>query len=113
VRTEVGYGGPMTTEHALLAGIRTAIAATGWHSHGWGELKREAFPGPEAWLGLKAWCAENAIECEMGFGQSSKAAQVQFRRQRKSDLVAAAAAAEGDAAAPADLADVMPAKVAI
>jgi hypothetical protein len=79
----------MTTEHSLLSGIRDAIAATGWHSHGWGELRREVFPGPESWPGLKAWCAENAIECQLAYSQSSKGTEVQFRRRRKNEPVAA------------------------
>jgi hypothetical protein len=101
-------GNTMTSEHSLLASIRAGIAATGWHSQGWGELRREVFPGPASWPGLKAWCADNAIECELGYSQSSKGAQVQFRRQRKNPpevavavaAVAAVATPENSAAAP-------------
>lgn len=72
----------MTTEHPLLATIRTAILGSGTHLEHWGSLRREVFSGETAWAGLKAWCAENAIDCELAFSQSSKAAQVQFRKRR-------------------------------
>ncbi len=74
---------PMAQDHELLAQIRAGIQATGTHRHHWGELRREVFPGQIAWLSLKAWCADNQLECELVFGQSSKAAEVQFSRQRK------------------------------
>lgn len=73
----------MNTDHPLLAGIRAGIDTHGAHSHHWGELRREVFPGVDSWLGLKAWCAENALECELTFSERSKAAQVQFRRARR------------------------------
>lgn len=76
----------MSQDHPLLAGIRAAIDATGTHTHHWGQLRREVFPGLSSWLGLKAWCAQNAYECELAFSQSSKSAQVQFRRQGKASL---------------------------
>lgn len=72
----------MTNDHPLLNGIRAAIDAAGVHSEHWGSLRRAAFPGT-SWEGLKAWCAEHAIECEMGFTHASKAAEVQFRGRRK------------------------------
>lgn len=78
------------TEHPLLAAIRAGIAATRTHSAHWGNLRREAFPGPTAWRGLKAWCAENAFECELAFGQSSRDASVQFRALTKAAAAAAA-----------------------
>lgn len=73
----------MTEEHSLLAAIRAGVEATGWHLQRWGELRREVFPGATSWRGLKAWCAANEMECELAFGQSSKSAEVQFRRQRR------------------------------
>lgn len=79
----------MTHEHALLAAIRAGVEATGWHLQRWGELRREVFPGETSWLGLKAWCAANEMECELAFSQSSKAAEVQFRRQRRATVAAA------------------------
>jgi hypothetical protein len=72
----------MTTEHSLLASIRAAIGATGTCSQHWGVLRREVFPGEGSWLGLKAWCAENAMECDLAYTQSSKSAEVQFRKRR-------------------------------
>lgn len=72
----------------MLTNIRTALEAGGTHSQHWGELRREVFSGEESWANLKAWCEDNAYECELAFSQSSKAAHVQFRRKRK---VAAAA----------------------
>lgn len=72
----------MEGEHSLLAGIRAGVGAAGTHIEHWGALRREVFPGTESWPGLKAWCAENALECELTFGQSSKTAQVQFRKRR-------------------------------
>lgn len=74
----------MTTEHALLEGIRAGVATTGSHSHHWGELRREVFPGPTAWEAMKAWCASNAMECAIAFGQSSRKSQVQFSKLRRS-----------------------------
>ena len=71
----------MATEHQLLAVIRGHVKQEGSHRQHWGELRREVFPGQMAWLSLKAWCAENGLECELVFGQSSKAAEVQFSRQ--------------------------------
>jgi hypothetical protein len=68
----------MATEHQLLAIIRGHMKQNGSHRQHWGELRREVFPGQMAWLSLKAWCAENGFECELVFGQSSKAAEVQF-----------------------------------
>lgn len=73
----------MTTEHSLLASIRAAIGTSGTHTQHWGALRREVFPGESSWAGLKAWCAENDIECDLAFTQSSKAAEVQFRRARR------------------------------
>jgi hypothetical protein len=73
----------MNIDHPLLNGIRTNIDTTGSYSHHWGELRREVFPGVDSWLGLKAWCAENALECELAYSQSSKGTHVQFRRLRK------------------------------
>ena len=73
----------MANEHHLLAVIRARILESGSHRHHWGELRREVFPAQLAWLSLKAWCAENNIDCELVFGQSSRAAEVQFCRQRK------------------------------
>lgn len=81
----------MNLDHPLLTDIRQGITATGSHTHHWGELRREVFPGVASWVALKAWCAENAIECELSYGQSSRASQVQFRRQRKADLAVQAA----------------------
>lgn len=81
-------GHTMTNEHPVLVDIRAAIDATGTHSHHWGELRREVFPGVASWLSLKRWCAENAFECELGYSQSSKGAQVQFRRLRKNAVAA-------------------------
>jgi hypothetical protein len=72
----------MTNEHSLLASIRAAIEAAGTHSYRWGALRREVFPGIDSWLGLKAWCAENSYECELAYSQSSKNAEVQFRKRR-------------------------------
>jgi hypothetical protein len=72
----------MAEEHSLLVAIRAGVEATGWHLQRWGQLRREVFPGT-SWTGLKAWCAANAMECELAFSQSSKSAEVQFRRQRK------------------------------
>ena len=76
----------MTTEtvHPLLTGIHEAVTATGSHSLHWGQLRREAFPGvEESWVGLKAWCAANAIDCELAYSHSSKGTQVQFRKAKK------------------------------
>ena len=73
----------MTNDHPLLAGIRAGINETGAHSHHWGELRREVFPGETSWISLKAWCAENAFECDMTFNQASKGSHVQFRKLRK------------------------------
>lgn len=72
----------MTNDHPLLTGIRAALATSGVHSQHWGDLRRGAFP-ETSWDGLKAWCAEHTIECELSFSQSSKDAQVQFRRMRR------------------------------
>lgn len=73
----------MNIEHPLLSDIRAGVATHGSHSHHWGELRREVFPGIDAWQGLKHWCAENGFECDLSYTQSSKSAQVQFRKARK------------------------------
>lgn len=73
----------MNNDHALLSGIRAGITATGSHSERWGDLRREVFTGPEAWTDLKTWCAGNAMDCQIAFGEASRKAQVQFTRQRK------------------------------
>ena len=77
------------TEHPLLASIRAGIGATGWHAHRWAELRSEVFPGETSWPELKSWCATNEFECEMGFTQSSRSAEVQFSRLRKKAATAA------------------------
>ena len=73
----------MTNDHPLLATIRAGIDAAGTHSHHWGELRREVFPGETSWEMLRAWCATNSFECDLAFSQSSKGTQVQFRKQGK------------------------------
>jgi hypothetical protein len=73
----------MANEHHLLAVIRTRILESGTHRQHWGELRREVFPAQLAWLSLKAWCAENGIDCELVFGQSSRNAEVQFCKRSK------------------------------
>jgi hypothetical protein len=73
----------MTNDHQILIDIRAGIDTRGSHSHHWGEIRREVFPCLDSWLGLKAWCATNAIECELAYSQSSRGTEVQFRRQRK------------------------------
>ena len=73
----------MNIDHPLLNGIRTNMDTRGSYSHHWGELRREVFPGVDSWLGLKAWCSENELECELTYSQSSKGTHVQFRRLRK------------------------------
>jgi hypothetical protein len=73
----------MTTEHSLLASIRAAMGTAATHTHHWGSLRREVFPGETSWQGLKAWCAENGFECELAFAQSSRTAEVQFRKSRR------------------------------
>lgn len=75
----------MTEEHPLLAAIRNAVAASGVHSQHWGELRRTVFPDT-SWAGLKAWCTDNTFVCELALNQSSRDAQVQFRRQKKAAL---------------------------
>ena len=74
----------MRTEHTLLSAIRAGVDTSGRHTHHWGELRRQVFGGTESWVALKAWCASNAFECELTFSQSSKVAEVQFRRVRRS-----------------------------
>ncbi len=73
----------MNHEHVLLSGIRDAVAASGNHTAHWGDLRRAAFP-TSSWDGLKAWCAENALVCDLSYTQSSRSAQVQFRRLKPS-----------------------------
>lgn len=72
----------MNDEHPLLGAIRAAVGETGVHLQHWGQLRREAFPAT-SWTGLQAWCAQNTIACELAFSQSSKKAEVQFRRLKK------------------------------
>lgn len=81
----------MTTEHPLLARIREDVLAGGAHSYLWGELRREVFPGEAAWMKLRAWCAQNAFECELAFGQSSRNAEVQVRKLDNGKAVVPAA----------------------
>jgi hypothetical protein len=78
----------MTNDHPLLNTIREGISTTGSYSHHWGQLRREVFPGLDSWLGLKAWCAANALECAMAYSQSSKGAHVQFSKLRKNSVAA-------------------------
>jgi hypothetical protein len=73
----------MNVDHPRLGDIRAGVVATGWHYASWGDLRREVFPGEEAWPQLKQWCAENAMECMLEYVQSSKSTEVQFRRLRK------------------------------
>ena len=72
----------MNNDHPLLIGIRDGVATSGTESHHWGELRRAVFQGLDAWVGLKAWCAANSLECELAYSQSSKGTQVQFRRRK-------------------------------
>jgi hypothetical protein len=81
---------PVTaSEHPLLANIRAGIGATGWHTQRWAELRREVFPGEASWPELKSWCDANEFDCQMGFTQSSRAAEVQFSKLRKKSAPAA------------------------
>jgi hypothetical protein len=90
----------MTTEHPVLAGIRDSVRANGSHTCHWGNLRRDVFPGKAAWIELRAWCAENDLECQLSFGEASKHAEVHFIRAIK--LPAAAAPdTTGAAASPA------------
>lgn len=72
----------MTTEHPLLTAIRAGVAEGGSHSQHWGDLRRQAFIGDDAWTQLKNWCADNAFECQLGYSHSPKLADVQFRKLR-------------------------------
>jgi hypothetical protein len=82
----------MKTDHPILAVIRAGIDANGAHSHHWGELRREVFPGLAAWGDLKAWCLANGYECDLAFSQSSRDTEVQFRKARKNAPAPVAAA---------------------
>ena len=77
----------MTDEHPLLAAIRAAVSDNGAHSHHWGELRREVF-ADTSWMGLKTWCANNTIACELAYSESSRSAHVQFRRLTRTELAA-------------------------
>lgn len=70
-------------DHAVLGEILAAVSATGFHARRWAELRRLVFPGPDGWQGLKAWCADHAIECGIAFGHASKSADVHFRRPHR------------------------------
>lgn len=76
----------MNIDHPLLSDIRARVETDGAYAHHWGELRREVFPGIDSWLGLKAWCAENGLDCELAYTQASKSAQVQFRKLRKNQV---------------------------
>jgi hypothetical protein len=69
-----------TNDHPLLADIRAAVTEKGTHCFHWGQLRRDVFPGESSWLGLKAWCADNAFACELTIAHSSRNAEVQFRK---------------------------------
>jgi hypothetical protein len=86
----------MTTDHPILALIRAGIDANGAHSHHWGELRREVFPGLAAWGDLRAWCAANGYECDLAFSQSSRDTEVQFRKARKTPIAPVAVVAATD-----------------
>jgi hypothetical protein len=93
-----------TTEHPLLAGIREGVQANGNHVCHWGELRREAFPAQPAWINLRAWCIDNGLECELAFGDSSREAEVHFRRIQAAPVVPPAQVASdavGGAPSPA------------
>lgn len=92
----------MTTEHSVLAGIRDSVCANGSHTCHWGNLRREVFPGQTAWISLRAWCAENDLECQLSFGESSRDAEVHFLKAIKVRAPAAVATdAVGVAPSPA------------
>lgn len=63
-----------------LALIVAEVEARGAYACRWAELRRHHFPGPEGWSRLKDWCTTKSIDCALSFVQSSKAAEVQFRR---------------------------------
>jgi len=91
----------MTTEHPVLTGIREGVRANGSHRCHWGNLRREVFPDQAAWISLRAWCAENDLECQLSFGESSRQAEVHFIKSVKF-------AAPASAPAPDDAAGVAP-----
>ena len=76
----------------LLAAAREAVQAKGTYVTSWSGLRQSHFPGTSGWTKLQAWCAENEIGCEICYGQSSRTAEVQFRRltaaQRSAELAA-------------------------
>ena len=83
----------MTTEHPVLTGIRDGVRAKGSHTCHWGNLRREVFPAQAAWIELRAWCAENDLECQLSFGEASKEAEVHFIKAIKLPEAAQPAAA--------------------
>ena len=52
------------------------------------------FPAQPAWINLRAWCADNDLVCELIVGESSKEAEVQFRKAAPQDAIAKAPVVE-------------------
>lgn len=88
----------MTPEHPVLTGIRESVRAKGSHTCHWGNLRREVFPDQAAWITLRNWCAENDLECQLSFGESSRQAEVHFIKAVKFPAPVAAPADTADAA---------------
>jgi hypothetical protein len=76
-----------TNEHPLLAKILASVSSTNTYNHHWGQLRREVFPGEDSWARLQAWAAEHNLECQLTFTQSSKGAELQFRRLGRSAAI--------------------------
>jgi hypothetical protein len=70
----------MSTDHPVLASIREHVLSSGSYTCHWGKLRREVFEAQPAWINLRAWCAANDLECDLCFGESSKQAEVHFRK---------------------------------
>lgn len=81
---------PVDESRDFLAEILRVVPASGSYALRWAWLRRTNFPGPDSWSALKAWCARNDMSCEIGFSQSSKDAEVQFRSlRRQADMASA------------------------
>ena len=76
-----------TPDHPLLAKILASVSPTNAFNCHWGQLRREVFPGEDSWTRLKAWAAAHNLECELAFSQSSKGAEVQFRRLGRTAVI--------------------------
>jgi hypothetical protein len=67
-------------QHPLLVQIVAAVAEKGSHTQRWGALRQSLFPGENGWTQLKAWCETQSLDCQLCYGESSRAADVQFRK---------------------------------